>query len=67
MDVRIVGAEGATAIRMDSPQAWLERVVADGSLVLPSDRRLVSTSSNAPKITGRSGLVLAEHCRFASP
>jgi hypothetical protein len=67
MDVQIEGAERSTAIRMDSPQAWLERVVTDGSLDLPADRRLLRTGPTALRVAGRTGLVLAEHCRFTSP
>jgi hypothetical protein len=52
---------------MDSPQAWLERVVADGSLDLPANRRLVCTGPNASRPAGQAGLVLAEHYRFTSP
>jgi hypothetical protein len=72
VDVRISGAKGAIALRSGSPVAWLERVVADGRLEIPADRRLLYADpphGAAPFGTqsptgGPNGLWLIEHSRL---
>jgi hypothetical protein len=72
VDVRISGAKGAIALRSGSPVAWLERVVADGRLEAPADRRLlyadpphgaVPFGTQSPT-GGPNGLWLIEHSRL---
>jgi len=69
MDVAIAGAEGTVALRTEAPYTWLERVIADGSLEVPAELRIVTTGDLPPlreETAGQTGLVLVEHSRFAS-
>ncbi len=68
-DVHISGAEGNTAVAIDTPYCWLENVEADGSLETPGGSEIqtletASTQAASSSAIGQSRLV--EHSRFQS-
>lgn len=66
-DVRVSGAQGETAVAIDTPYCWLENVSADGPLQTPGGSEIkayeTAVSDQAPpSVIGRSRFV--EDCRF---
>lgn len=69
VDVELVGAEGAVALRSRSAQAWLERVTAEGSLQAPEGTRIIYADTQVggagAASSGENGLWLVERSHFA--
>lgn len=73
VEVQITGAKGNIALRSDSPVAWLEKVVTDGTLQAPGNSQLVFANpphtaqpfgTKAPT-GGSKGQWIIEHSRWS--